>query len=690
MGLLTEYPIWFILFCLLLGGLYAFLLYFRANREEINPWLLRLMTLFRFLSISLISFLLLSPLIRRDIVTIEKPVIIIGQDNSESLIVGKDSSFNRNEFPGMMQEMIDKLSSEYEIRTYSFGDGITEQLEWGFSEKVTDLSAFFSEISTRYLNRNVGAIVIASDGIYNYGVDPTYTTRDMPYPIYTVALGDTVESRDLVIKQTLFNRKVFLGDNFPVEIQVDAHQCNGERVDVKVKQNGRVLSSSTITIRGNRYSRQIPFTLEALEPGWHKYAIELSPLDREISFVNNKREIFIEVQDVRSKVIVVYEAPHPDIGVLREALMMNRKYEIVERTTEEFLLSSDTAALVIFYQVPSTRGSRISESVIAGLPSALFVLGSQSDLTSFNTLNTGLILSSSRITFSAAYPVLNEAFPYFTMNPASISLFREYPPLQSPFASYQHNPLTEILCYQRINGVTTQFPLICFANTGDQKRGFICGENFWRWRLSTFVQIGEFVPFDELIQKMVQYLSVQADRSFFRINTKPQYLENESVEFEAELYNQSYELINDPEVRLTITDEFGNSYPFVFGPTGKRYYLNTGTFSSGEYQFLASVTSGKENYEKRGGFVIAPVNLEAIRLKADHNLLYRLAEGHRGEMYFPSELGQLAAELQSSDEIHSISYVEKVFSDLISLPWIFLLILSLLSAEWLMRKYSGL
>jgi len=690
LGLLTEYPFWFILFCLLLGSLYAFLLYFRANREEVNPWLLRLMTLFRFLSISLISFLLLSPLIRRDITTIEKPVIIIGQDNSGSLIIGKDSAFNRNEFPMMMQGLIDELASEYEIRTYSFGDGVTEQLEWDFSEKVTDISAFFSEITNRYLNRNVGAIVLASDGIYNYGADPVYISRDMPYTIYTVALGDTLESRDLLIRQSLFNRKVFLGDNFPVEIQVDAHQCNGESVELKVKQDGHTLRSSTITIRGNRYSRQIPFTLEALEPGWQRYTIELSPLDGEISLANNKRDIFVEVQDVRSKVILVYDAPHPDIGVLREALLMNRKYELVEHTTEEFLLSSDTAALVIFYQVPSIRGSRIAESVIARLPSALFVLGSQSDLTNFNTLNTGLILSSSRITFSDAYPVLNEAFPYFTVNPATISLFREYPPLQSPFAAYQHNPLTEILCCQRINGVSTHFPLICFSSTGEQKRGFICGENFWRWRLSTFTQIGEHMPFDELIQKMVQYLSIQADVSFFRINNKSQYLENEPVEFEAELYNQSYELINDPEVSLTITDESGNSYPFVFGPTGKRYYLNAGTFPPGEYQFLASVTSGKENYGKRGNFVIAPVNLEAIKLKADHNLLYRLAKSHRGEMYMPSELGQLAAELKSSDEIHSISYVERIFSDLISAPWIFLLILGLLSAEWMIRKYTGL
>lgn len=690
MGLLTEYSVWFILLCLLVGAAYAFFLYFKSDKESIPPWLHLLMAFLRFVTVFLISFLLLSPLIRQNLTSIEKPVIVIGQDNSQSLVLGRDSAFIRGEYVNWLNNLVAKLESNYDVRTYSFGDRVTSPMKNGFDEKKTDISRFISEISSRYENRNLGAIILASDGICNFGTDPYYAAKDLLYPIYTVALGDTMSHRDILIAHVLYNRQIFLGDDFPVEIQVDANHCDGENALLVVKENNRVIGSCQVPVRGNRFSRQIPVLLEAAKPGWHRYSIVLSPVDQEVSLENNRQDIFIEVLDMRTKILIVHDAPHPDIGAIKEAMERNEKYIVAMLTPEEFLLSDDSAALIIFYQVPSIRGIRISESRIAKLPSALFVFGSQSDIPAFNRLNSGMILSVSKESYTESYPVINNAFPYFTISQSLKNLAPQFPPLQCPFASYQFSSLTEVLAYQQMNGITTQFPLISFIQSVDQKRGFISGENFWRWRITDYVQSGDYQTFDELMQKVIQYLCVKQDRSYFRVKTRSEYLENEVVEMQAELYNKSYELINDPDVSLVIIDEKEHTYPFTFGQTGSAYFLRAGSFPPGVYSYRASVTTGQDHYEKRGSFVVTSVNLEAVNLRADHNLLYRIAESHRGKLLHPDELDKLPELLKQNQEIHSITYDQKIFSELINSFWVFLLILCLLTCEWALRKYSGL
>jgi hypothetical protein len=40
-----------------------------------------------------------------------------------------------------------------------------------------------------------------------------------------------------------------------------------------------------------------------------------------------------------------------------------------------------------------------------------------------------------------------------------------------------------------------------------------------------------------------------------------------SVIFNGELYNEAYELVNTPDVKLNITDKSGKQYPFIFNKT---------------------------------------------------------------------------------------------------------------------------
>ena len=119
------------------------------------------------------------------------------------------------------------MSKKYEVQTYTFGDKITHGSDATFTEKQTNMEDLFKEIRDRYSNRNLGALILASDGIYNQGTDPLYVSDNAPYSIYTIAMGDTLQQKDIKISRVNYNRIAFLGNDLPVEITVTAFKCVG-------------------------------------------------------------------------------------------------------------------------------------------------------------------------------------------------------------------------------------------------------------------------------------------------------------------------------------------------------------------------------------------------------------------------------------------------------------------------------
>ena len=76
--LITELPTWWILFCILAGLAYAYLLYRRNHSfDGIHKWLRTTLFAFRALAIFILSLLLLTPLIKSFSREKEKPLLII-------------------------------------------------------------------------------------------------------------------------------------------------------------------------------------------------------------------------------------------------------------------------------------------------------------------------------------------------------------------------------------------------------------------------------------------------------------------------------------------------------------------------------------------------------------------------------------------------------------------------------------
>ncbi|MGZ4055321.1 MAG: hypothetical protein ACXVPU_09390 [Bacteroidia bacterium] len=688
MNIIFEYPSWFILFCLFTGAAYSFILYRKDKKLSETPvWLVRIMAVFRFLVVTILALLLLSPLLKTINRTVEKPVIIIAQDNSESIAVGKDSAFYHTEYKQKLQNLINKLGDKYEVRSYTFADkikelGTTDSLK--FNEKQTDISAFFDEVETRYSNRNVGAVIIATDGLYNKGANPVYSTNKIKIPVYAIALGDTTVKKDIILAKVDHNRIAYLGNEFPMEIVVNAKELKGKTSTLTVTKGDAVLFTQSVNFNSDVYTTTIPVLLQAKEVGLQHYKIKLSSLPEEMSVVNNYKDVFVEVLDARQKILILSDAPHPDIAALKESIGSNQNYEVESYTLDNFDQPLKKYNLIILHSLPSIHTP--AAKILSEINASNIPVWSFSGANSF--IRSNMTVSSSPKT-NEVEPVLDQNFPLFTISDELRKAVKNFPAVICPFGTYQSESSSNVLLYQKIGMVETKTPLMLFNTVGENKVAVFTGEGIWRWRLQDFAENGNHNLFDEFVSKTVQYLSVKVDKSFFKVIGKNNYLENEPIEFEAEVYNESYELINDPEVSMIFTNSDNKKFNYTFSKTSNAYRLNAGMMPVGEYKYDAQVKVGEKIYKQHGEFSVSALQVELTNTVADHQLLYSLAKKHSGEMVYPNDLEKLADKLNARDDIKSVSYSEKKLTDVINLKWIFFLIMALLSIEWFMRKRNG-
>lgn len=633
-------------------------------------------------------FLLLSPLLKFVSSELEQPLVILLHDNTGSLA---KTGASGEEYQKNISAIQKQLSEKYTMASYTFAEHLNDSFRLDFSGKETDISAAIEELSNLYENRNVGAIILASDGIYNKGINPLYAQNKLKVPIYTIALGDTTVKRDLFISKVNHNQLAYLNNIFPIEVIVQARKLQGKRSRLSLLHEGKLVGVKEVEINQEQFLLNIPFELKAEKTGIQRYTVQLEQVQGEEVTENNRMDFFIEVLDSRQKILVLAEAPDPDVGAIRMSLRNNQNYEMSAMGLDQFQGNLKQYGLVILHQIPgqNQRGQRIiSEIEAAGIP-VLYIAGAASALGALNTSQQMVQFNGSRGSITEAQAVLNKDFALFTMSDELRKALLTFDPLQVPYANYQVANGASVMFRQKIGSVETAYPMLVFQGQADRKSALLLGTGIWRWRLQDFAEHQNHQLFDEFFSKVVQYLCVRNDQRNFRLIAAKSFFENEDIQLEAEVYNASYELVNEPDVLLKITDTKSRTYPFTFSRSGKAYRLNAGRFPEGEYRYEARVNLAGKEYVAGGQFIVKPVQAELIQTQADHGLMRLLATRSGGKMLTISEIGKLPEMVGASPDLKPISHSEIRLEDLISLPWIFFFLLLFLALEWGVRKWQG-
>jgi hypothetical protein len=521
---------------------------------------------------------------------------MLAVDNSQSIVSNKDSAFYRNDFAKQILEFKDKLSNKYEVKFYTLGKEVSENSKIDFSQKQSDLSKVFSEAENKFSNLNLGAIILASDGIYNEGENPIYTSKNTKAPVFTIALGDTNQQKDALISNVRHNQLVFAGNNFEMQVECKAFNCLNQNSKLKINHNGKTIFEQNLQINSQSYFNNIPVKLEANEEGTQHYSIQISPLSNEISYANNVYDVFINVIKSKQKVLILAQAPHPDVSAMKQSIESNLNYEVSYSLLENFNYDEKLRYdLVILHQLPGARneGLRLIKSLREKQIPLLFVLGNAIGVNQISNESGELIITGNRTNSNDVSAIFNKQFALFGLDESNANIIQKFPPLSAPYGNYKVPLDAQVLFYQQIGYVKTQVPLVFFVKSNRQQTGYFCGEGFWKWRLQNYLLKQNHDITNELMSKIVQLLASKNDNSLFRVSTiKKKFFENEKIELDAELYNESYELINQPDVSLEVKDSRGKLFQYTFSKTEKSYHANLGNMPVGTYTYNAKVTSG--------------------------------------------------------------------------------------------------
>lgn len=677
--------------CLLIGALYAWLLYLNTKglRKDLRYGLFFL----RASAITLICWLLFAPLFKKLSYVLEKPILVLAHDNSLSVSQIKPPGFNTAAYQQDMLELTKQLSEKYEVRTYSFGDSVKPGLDFSGNGKLSNASALFQRLNDELLNRNIGAVIMASDGIFNQGGNPLYDLQQLKAPVYTIAMGDTTAKRDVLIANVNYNDLVYLDNEFTLDIEVQAYQSKGEDAQLYVRSNGLQIKDEKINIEGNDFVKNVQLKLKANKVGIQRYDISVSPLKEEITTKNNQQTIFIEVIDTRKKILIVADAPHPDIGMLKQIISLSPHYEVKVVLQDNLTqINPSEYSLAILYQIPGAQ--QASSKLISRLTDAKialwYIIGAQTQVNAFNQVQKMVRLNSTGTSLQEILPNLNPNFTLFNIESGLWKQMQNYNPLQAPFGILNINGPYSAILDQKIGKINTQRPLLFFINNEGRKFAFLIGEGIWKWKLEEAKQVESASLVEELVNKTIQYLVVKDDkRKFKAYPAKNTFDDHEQIILNANLYNDAYEPINDPEVSVKIKSANGKEFDYLFSKSGTAYRLDAGSLPEGNYTFLASTQVGDHKYSASGAFYVNALIAEYQQTRANHQLLYTMSQQSGGKMYSPANLLQVSNDLERNDQVKTITYEDRKYEELINFKWIFICIMLLLSMEWFLRKRNG-
>jgi len=664
---------------------------------------------FRAVIVSLLALLIVSPLVRTTTYQPQKPVVLIAQDNSESIKLfgappksspeGRASEKKVSPIGGDLEganwasalaALKKQLGNDYEVHEFHFDKDLKDGLSTTYAGGQTDIATALHQLNDRFVNRNIGALVLATDGLYNQGADPQYEARNIKTNIYTIALGDTIPRRDLLISNINYNKTAFLGNDFEVELLAEAYQSAGENMRLTVTEDGRQVLTQNIPVTSAAFKKVIPVKLNADKKGIRKFTFSLVPVKNELSIQNNTETIYIDVLDARQKVLLLYDGPHPDISVIKQAIESNKNFEVKTSLVSDIAtLKPADYSMAIFYQLSAGSYTKL-QSLLPGKTPVWHITGTQTYLPAFNNAQNIVKINANNQEVQETFAQPVTTFSAFTLTDSTQRKLSNLPPLVAVFGSYTQAGNAAVLLKQKIGNVATNYPLLAFNEDAGRKSAVLAGEGLWRWQLAEYREFGNHHALEELLSQTVQYLTANANRQRFRVYTsKNVFDEGENVLLNAELYNDALELINTPDVKINLKSQSGKNYSYLFTRSGQGYQLNAGILPVGEYTYTAVTSNGKQTFTANGQLTVKQLDLETRQSTANHQLLRTIATQSGGRMLMPNEVDKLAALIRKNENIKTIVYEDKRYSDLIDIKWLFVLILLLLSAEWFLRKREG-
>jgi len=685
MNPLLTIPLWVWFVLLTLASLIAFFYY--SGEHVWNKKKNTVLFVIRTVSLSLVFILLFSPKTEIKQPTIVEPIWIFLIDDSESIALKTPTTTINNLFNKIFDF---KKSSQGLVKIQGFGYSSLDSIK-KFKTKESDIALNLKKVEEKFHQNNVAGVILVSDGIYNKGISPLY--QDYKFPIYTIGLGDTMQDKDISIKQIDFNRINYKNNAFPIKVRIKQYGFNNRQTSIKLFKDEKLLDTKVLQFGNAKNLFELDFTVSEEKEGTYTYTILVEPLNGEYTIANNKSTIILDVIESKEKILILSSYPHPDIRAIHESLVKNNNYEVKICIPEVFNYQDDTYNVVVAYQVPSMqdkKANKLLEKFIQKQIPICFFVGSDSDIENFNKIANSVILKPKSKEFDKVQGYIKNNFTIFLIEEEKKEFVNKMPPVAVPFADYILLQNSDVFIWQKVGNFVTDKPLWMVGHADETKNAIIFGEGWWKVKVFEKKEYQNSNFFDQAILKTVQYLSTKNDKSRFKIYPiQEEFSVSDVVIFSAELYNQVFEKIYGVKVNLEITNKkTKEKFSYEFIPSAFNSNLEIGNLPPGNYIYEATTFLDNKKESVKGKFHVIETHLEQLNLTADHELLRNLAQSNGGFFTKANQLDDFFIKLSKIKPNKKIKYTQIVKDSIYLWP---LLIFSLIGfcTEWFLRKWWG-
>lgn len=640
-----------------------------------------LLTFFRFVTLFSVLLLLINPKFDSTTYFNVKPNLVVAIDNSES-VKYLDQDKKAKDLVALLKN--DKsLNERFDLEFFSFGKSINPLDALSFNEKQTNPTLLFEQFSQVYSN-SVAPLVLITDGNQTYGNDYEFASHNYRQVIFPIILGDTTSHTDLKIEQLNVNKYAYLKNKFPVEVIAVYNGQDEVNSQLTISSGNKTVFTQNLSFDKERSSQLINLSLPADTPGVHSYKAEIKPIANEKNTVNNIKNFAVEVIDKKTHVAIISDIVHPDLGALKKSIESNEQRQASIVNLSEFLNHSDDFQQVILYQPNQNFKSVYDETETLNL-NTFTILGTKTNWSEFNKLQP-YIQQTVTNQYEDFQAELNSNYNVFIVEDLN---FSDFPPLQTEFGAMTFSVPTEVILYKTVHGVPLKEPLLLTYEENQKRAAVLNGEGIWRWRAESYLNEKSFLPFDDFIGKIIQYLGSNQKRSRLNVSYESFYNGNDNLIVTAQFFNKNYEFDKTANLEIMVKnkeDKLSQTFPFILKNTN--YQVDLSGMSAGDYVF--TVKSLDENISQSGEFKILDYNVEQQFLNANVSKLQNVAANSQGTSYFINDTSTFVENLLKDERFATVQKSSKNVVPLIDWKFLLALIAFSLSAEWFIRKYNGL
>ncbi len=740
-------PTWqLILIGLLLAAYLGYQIWYLRAKAAI--WVALVVTGLRLLAFALIIAFLTNPtVLLQTLQKIPIPLAVL-VDSSESTAlpvasIGEDTRLQQGKDVLLRgsRPLLESLLQDFDLRLYRFDEHARaisqdELAVLPSDGRATDIMQSLLDVQQEYLNTPLAGAVVLSDGIVTAGSVGVDAARQGGMPVVTIGLGDPERYRDIQIAAVEAPNFAFVHSSVDIEVTVKSWGYRGQVVPLVLKQEGRILSTSSLLLDADHATRRATFTMTPKEVGRYRLSVETPVQVGETLRTNNQRDFQLQVRRDKIRVLVVSGRPSWNYRFLRRALKSDPSVDLISfiilRTptdavnvpddqlslipfptnrlfTEELdnfdLLIFDNFSYLLYF--PMLYLENIRQFVAEGGAFAMFGGDQSFDLGGFTNTPIEEILPITLERLGQGYVngrVKMELTPEGLQHPITKlapsaddtrRIWQEMPPLRG-FNLARHPKPEAVILGVTADGQFSRLPLLAAMQVGEGRTLAFLSDQLWRWNFEMVGTQGGNHHYLNMVHQMVRWLVKEPGlRSVQLLSEKDAYQLGEAVALRIRVLDHDFSPAPGAVLNLVVRDPDGQSIRVNTLPTDEpgEFQATLKADRLGAFRVEVDARLGDRSLGQDVLiYEVTSPTAESLHGAPDHETLRQLAAASGGRFFTASEVeadfGAVLRDILKRDLQYKI--VEERALHLRHTPSAFLILVGLFGVEWFVRRRAGL